>query len=361
MYAIFKCNRLHWLSRSLETVKMKDSSPTTIRDVARHANVSIATVSRVLNDYPGVSDKTREAVRGTIEALGYTPNPIARQLSIGRTLTIGVILPYFHLPSYIERLRGVQEVLASSEYDLVIFTIDNPEQRNAYFQDLSNKSRVDGMLIVSLPPNNLQADNLSNSRIPTVLIDSEHAELCCIVADDLAGGRAATRHLIELGHTRIGFLTDFMDTPYHPAMRLRYSGYREELKKAGIRFEPHYLADGARGRTNARIMAHNLLAQPDPPTAIFAASDTQALGILDAADSLEIKVPEELSVIGYDNIRDSIYSNLTTIDQKLYDSGVIGAQMLLELLGNRIDPPCKRFVEINLVERGTTAPPSAAH
>ncbi|MCJ7700573.1 MAG: LacI family transcriptional regulator, partial [Anaerolineales bacterium] len=146
--------------------------PATIRDVARKANVGIGTVSRVLNDSPAVRDKTRQKVLTAIEALDYTPNPIARRLSTGQTLTIGVILPYLTLPSYIERLRGVQSTLADSKYDLVLFAIENPHQRDAYFQNLSLKSKVDGVLLISLPPDDEQARRFAQSRLPTVLIDA---------------------------------------------------------------------------------------------------------------------------------------------------------------------------------------------
>ena len=336
---------------------MKNTTPTTtIRDVAKHANVSIATVSRVLNDSSDVKEGTREKVWATIEELNYTPNPIARQLAIGRTLTIGIIQPYITLPSYIERLRGVQQILASSEYDLVIFNVDIPEQKDAYFRNLSRKMRVDGMLIVSLPPTDEQADNFSSSRIPTVLIDSDHPKLCCIVADDLEGGRMAARHLVELGHRKIAYLTDYLETPFHPAMKFRYAGYREVLEEAGIPYQPDYVIEGERGRINARVMAKRLLCLDDPPTAIFASSDTQALGVLDVAPELGIKIPERLSVIGYDNIPDAVYNNLTTIDQSLHDSGVKGAQMLLDVLGGLKMPPCKKYVSLNLLKRKTTAP-----
>ncbi len=332
------------------------ASTTTIRDVAKHANVSIATVSRVLNDSSGVRDKTREKVRATIGELNYIPNPLARQLSSGRTLTIGIIQPYIVLPSYIERLRGVQHVLENSEYDLVIFSVDNPDQRDAYFKDLSRKLRVDGMIIVSLPPTDEQAENFSASRIPNVLIDSEHPQLCCIVADDFEGGRIATKHLVELGHRKIAFLTDFMDTPFHPAMRLRFSGYREVLENNGIPLNPAYVIEGVRGRLNARSMAKKLLELSDPPTAIFASSDTQALGVMDVAREIGLKVPEDLSVIGYDNIPDADYNNLTTIDQSLYDSGLKGSQMLLNLLVGSIQAPCKQYVSLKLTCRMTTGP-----
>jgi len=311
----------------------------------------------VLNDNPAVSEATREKVLNAIDELDYQPNPIARQLSIGRTLTIGIILPYLTIPSYIERLRGVQKTLADSEYDLVIFSIDNLSQKNAYFQDLTRKSRVDGMLIVSLPPNDEEADHLTKSGIPTVLIDSDHPMLCRIVADDIEGGRIATRHLVELGHRKIAFLSDYLDTPFHPAMKFRYQGYRELLEQTEIPFNPDYLVEGERGRISARIMTKKLMALKNPPTAIFASSDTHAIGVLDAAQEMDIKVPGELSVIGYDNIRDSAYNDLTTIDQGLFYSGAKGAQMLLDVLGNRITRPCKKYVSLKLIKRKTTAPP----
>lgn len=330
----------------------------TIRDVAKKAEVGIGTVSRVINNSPSVSEATREKVQMAISDLAYTPNPIARQLSIGRTLTIGIILPYLTLPSYIERLRGVQSVLADSEYDLMIFSIDNPSQRNAYFQDLSRKSRVDGMLIVSLPPNDEEAAHFNQSKIPTVLIDADHPRLRCIVADDITGGRIATRHLIDLGHRKIAFLSHYMDTPFHPAMKSRYQGYRDTLDEAGIPFNPSYLIEGERDRAAARAMAKTLLAQAVPPTAIFASSDTQAIGVLDAAQEMGVSIPDALSVIGYDGIRDSAYNELTTIDQNLFDSGVKGAQMLLAVLDHRAENPCKQFVSLDLIQRKTTGSPS---
>jgi DNA-binding LacI/PurR family transcriptional regulator len=140
-------------------------------------------------------------------------------------------------------------------------------------------------------------------------------------------------------------------------MRHRYLGYREVLEEAGILYNPSYVIEGERGRTNAQVMAKQLFDLDDPPTAIFAASDTHAFGVLDAARMVGLKIPERLSVIGYDNISDSAYNNLTTIDQSLQDSGAKAAQMLLELLGDLAKPPDKQFVALNLLVRKTTAPP----
>ena len=330
----------------------------TIRDVARLANVGIGTVSRVINDSPAVTDETRAKVLEAIDELDYSPNPIARTLSTGQTLTIGVILPYLTMPSYAERLRGVQQTLTDSAYDLILFVIENPSQRDAYFKNLSLKSRVDGVLFISLPPDDKQAESILHSKIPAVLIDGYHPDLSCVYPDDVQGGRIATQHLIELGHRRIGFLSDHLHTPFHPSMRLRYKGYRGALEDAGITFNPDYQVEGGRGRLNARSMARKLLSLHDPPTAIFAAYDSQAIGTIETAREMGFKVPEDLSVIGYDDIRDAEYLNLTTINQHLDKSGIEGAKLLLEMLANSSNlQHHHQTISVDLVIRGTTKSP----
>jgi LacI family transcriptional regulator len=311
----------------------------------------------VLNHNPSVSDETRQRVLAAIADLDYRPNPIARQLSTGRTHTIGVILPHLTMPSYVERLRGVQQALHDTEYDLILFSVENPAQRDAFFEDLSRTPRVDGVLIISLPPTDRQAKHLAGSRVPTVLVDAYHPDLCCVVADDVQGGCLVTQYLVELGHRKIAFLGDFLETPFHPSMRYRFQGYRQTLETAGIPFRSEYLVEGDNDRSTARQLARHLLTLPDPPTAIFAGCDTQAIGALDTAREMGLRVPGDLSVIGYDGIRDAEYLNLTTVEQHLFTSGVEGVKLLLELLGQSTTAPCQKYISIELAMRGTAAPP----
>ena len=173
---------------------------TTIRDVAKLANVGIATVSRVLNHHPAVKEETRQKVLAAIAELDYVPHEAARQLSLGRSLTIGVILPFLTRPSTVERLRGVQEGLALSEYDLVLFSVYTPSQRDECYYRLIRRSRVDGLLSISLPPDDAQALRIVEAEIPTVLVDAVQPRLNRVVIEDFEGGYQATRHLIELGH-----------------------------------------------------------------------------------------------------------------------------------------------------------------
>ncbi|MGD2048499.1 MAG: LacI family DNA-binding transcriptional regulator, partial [Chloroflexota bacterium] len=333
-------------------------SPATIRDVARSAGVSIATVSRVLNDSPAVRSATREKVLAAMEELDYVPNLTARRLSLGRTLTIGIALPFLTLPSFTERLRGVQFALADSEYDLALFSAEVPQKIESCLNNLLGQSRVDGAIIVSIQLNGDQIERLQQRKIPVVLIDAQHPNMNMVYIDDVAGGRMATQHLIDLGHRRIGFLSDYLENPFDfVSMRHRYKGYRQALEEADIEFNPNYQQEGALGGREAYQKAVHLLTLPERPTAIFAASDTHAIGVLKAAQDLSIKIPEELSVIGYDDIRDAEYLNLTTIRQHLFEIGVEGANMLLNTLRTPNGLPRKLQLPTQLVVRGTTASP----
>ncbi|MEJ2554836.1 MAG: LacI family DNA-binding transcriptional regulator [Anaerolineae bacterium] len=332
-------------------------TPATIRDVAQRARVGVGTVSRVLNDNPSVSDATRQKVLSAIEDLDYMPNPIARRLSLGKTLTIAVVVPFFTRPSFVERLRGVEYALADSEYDLILFNVETTAKRDVYFRDIPRRERVDGLLIVTLAPSDADVDRFLRANVLTVLIDAHHLRLSRVVIDDVAGGRMATQHLIELGHHKIGFVGDQFDNPFHFVSSCdRYEGYRQALEEAGIPFRPEYHRQGEHGRKQARGMAHELLALPDPPTAIFAASDTQAIGVLEAAQDAGLQVPGELSVVGYDDIEIAEYLNLTTIRQPHFALGVEGVKLLLESIATPPQTPHQVLLPIELVVRHTTAP-----
>ncbi|MGC9397557.1 MAG: LacI family DNA-binding transcriptional regulator [Anaerolineae bacterium] len=336
----------------------------TIRDVAREAGVGLGTVSRVLNDSPLVSETTRQHVLEIIEKLDYKPNPVARRLSLGKTLTVAVIVPFFTRPAFSERLNGVVSLLSQSPYDLLIYNVDTPELRRRCFENLPPRELVDGALLLSLPPFDEEAQRLTEVEFPIVLIDSEHPALEMfhqVNVDDVAGGELATRHLVELGHRRIGFIGDIIDNPFNfRSSRDRYRGYRNVLEAAGLPFQVAYYAEGEHGRHQARELAREMLAQPERPTAIFAASDTQAVGVLEAARDLGLAVPEDLSVIGYDDIELADIMQLTTVRQMLFESGRRGVELLLHTLKQPDIKPVHEYLDVELVIRNSTAPPSSA-
>jgi DNA-binding LacI/PurR family transcriptional regulator len=334
-------------------------APVTIRDVAEYAGVGVGTVSRVLNDNPSVSDATRYRVLAAIESLDYSPNPIARRLSLRKTLAIAVVVPFFTRPAFTERLRGVEYALADSEYDLILFNVETTAKRDAYFHDVPRRERFDGLLIVSLSPRNGDVEHLLRAGVPTVLLDARHPDLSRVVIDDVAGGRLATQHLIELGHRKIGFVGDELDNPFNfISSRDRYEGYHQALAEAGITFQDEYFRQAEHGREPARHIASDLLATSDPPTAIVAASDTQAFGALEAARDAGLRVPEDVSVIGYDDIEIAEYLGLTTIRQPLFALGVEGVRLLLDSIANPSPTPRRVLLPVELVIRRTTASPT---
>jgi DNA-binding LacI/PurR family transcriptional regulator len=276
-------------------------------------------------------------------------------------MTIGVIAPFFIRPSYVERLRGVEAALADSEYDFIIYNVETVARRDACFRSVPRRERVDGLLIMTLPPTDEESELFRRINMPVVLVDGTHPQISHVAIDDIAGGYQATKHLIDLGHHRIGYISDLLqESPFgfRPVAE-RYEGYRRALEDAGIPFRPEYHRQGELSRREARRLARELLNQPHPPTAIFAYSDTQAFGVLRAAQDLWLKVPSELSVIGYDDIEIAEFLHLTTIRQHLYDSGARGAALLLEEIAHPPLRPQGIVLPTELVVRETTAPPAS--
>jgi DNA-binding LacI/PurR family transcriptional regulator len=332
----------------------------TISDVAAHAGVGPSTVSRVLNDHPRVSPATRARVLAAIEALSYRPNPMARGLSRGRCQTLGVIVPFFTHASAVERLRGVVAALDGSRYDLVLFNVESPVHRDEQFGALTRRDRADGLLVLSLPPRPSDLARLEEAGVPVVLVDAKGKGVDMVVTDDVEGGRLACRHLVALGHRRIAFIGEDPDNPFgFTASAQRELGYREVLAAAGIAVDEALIRYGPHDRVAAQRIMEELLAHRDPPTAVFASSDVQATGVLAAVRATEMRVPDDVSVVGFDDIEISSYAGLTTVRQPLFDSGRRGAELLLGAL-ERDGPSHARVVELPLalVERSTTAPPA---
>jgi LacI family transcriptional regulator len=327
-----------------------------IADVAAHAGVGVATVSRVLNGRGSVSADTRARVLESIRVLDYSPSSLARNLSLRRTLVVGVVVPFFTSPSSVERVRGVVAALEGSPYDLALFDVESADRQRRAFDLLGRGDRADGLLVISLVPPPEELARLGS--LPCVLVDAPSLEMPNVVVDDVFGGELATRHLLDLGHRRIAFMGD------KPADRFRFDstrdrtkGYEQALEAVGLTPRPEWVREGTQNRHVARSIAEDLLTHGERPTAVFAASDIQALGVLEAARSLGIAVPGELSVVGFDDIEIASYANLTTVRQPLFDSGRIGAALLLQALAGEELPVRMQTLPLELVVRGTTAPP----
>jgi len=314
--------------------------------------VSIATVSRVLNGSAAVSANTRRRVRAVIAELGYAPNAAARALSTGRTGVVGVVAPFLTQPAVVERLRGASRIIAGAGLELVLFDVERPDP----FAALSPAGRLDGLLCVSLCPDEHDLERFVAAGVAVALVDCRHPRLSSVAIDDVAGGRLAAEHLVALGHRRIAYVGDDENGPFgFTSSARRRQGAADVLREAGAEL---LVRRGPHGREQARRLAADLLASESPPTAVLAGSDVQALGVLEAAEATGMRVPDALSVVGFDNIEVARYAGLTTVAQPLEESGVRGAKLLLQALQGA---PCSALqLDLRLVVRKTTAPPSDA-
>ncbi|HEY3551139.1 MAG TPA: LacI family DNA-binding transcriptional regulator [Gaiellaceae bacterium] len=330
------------------------AGPARIADVAARAGVGVATVSRVLNGRVGVRSSTRERVVEAIEALNYRPSSLARSLSLQRTMVVATLLPWFTNPSAVQRVRGIVEGISGSAYDLMVFDIESEDRQRRAFELFDRGDRADGLLVVSTLPPEAEVERLRAADIPCVLIDAVHPSFPSIAVDDVAGGEIATRHLLELGHRRIALVGDPPPEFRFDWSRDRTRGYERALAAAGIEARDAYVREGTRLPHVARAIATELLSLPERPTAVFAASDTQAIGVLEAARGLGIDVPRELSVVGFDDVEVAAYVGLTTVRQPLLESGRRGAKLLLDVLAGRTVAPLRELLPLELVVRGTT-------
>ncbi len=326
----------------------------TIYDVAKRAGVSITTVSRMLNTPDKVNSGTREKVLIAIDALGFIPKAEARARAMQHTGRIGVISPFFTAPSFMQRLRGIAETLSPKNFELVVYTVDSSDHLQGYLSSLPLTGNLDGLIILSLPVDDSQVRRLADNGVPTVLVEYPHPKLNCVEIDDVEGGYIATTYLLRKGHRRIAFLgdTDLPEYSIHP-VSLRLKGFRRALKENRIKLPDTFVRLAPYSQEQTRQVAKELLNLPDSPTAIFAATDFQALGVLKAARQLNIKVPEQLAVIGFDDLDMAEYADLTTISQHLDESGRLAVEILLAQIESPSRPPRHVRLPLTLIERQT--------
>jgi len=329
----------------------------TISDVAAKAGVSAATVSRVLRGKPQVAASTRQRVLTAAEELGYSPSRAAQSLALGRSSSIGVVAPLADSPSVAERLGGLTARLGASDYDLTLFGINTSTERVDLLAELADPGRIGAVVLISLRPTPDEVEALAAAGVPTVVIDANVPSLDCVYIDDGEGGRLAARTLLASGHRRIAFVGDVADSEFgFTSSEDRRIAFEDVLATATVQIPDEYLKRRPHGADEAKLATFELLDLAEPPTAIFAASDVQASGVLEAAHERGVDVPGDLSVIGFDDIRSARGMGLTTIRQPLEESGAYGAKLVLEALEHR---PIGMSIELplSLVSRRSTAPP----
>jgi LacI family transcriptional regulator len=313
----------------------------TIKDVAKVAGVSITTVSRALNGYNDVNIETRKKIEQIAKELGYTPNMAARSLVMKKTKTLGLLLSGITRTSAkdnfaYEILCGMNDRAGELDYDLVLFSTTPKKQMAKSYKALCKERGVDGVIIMGIRTDDPYLQEIVASPIPCVLIDIPLSgkNVGYVTSDNIQGAKCATAYLIEQGHRRIGMINGHK----HADVSIkRREGYKEALEQAGIPFDESLVVEGDFTENGAMEAAYKLLFTHPELTAIFCASDLMAIGAMQAVTKLGKRIPEDISIIGYDNIVLSEYCSpsLTTVHQNVYEMGYMATQMLIDMLEGR--------------------------
>jgi LacI family transcriptional regulator len=336
------------MSRNRKTV--------TIYDVAETAGVSVSTVSRVLNKKDDVSPETFEKVQQVIQELGYASSLAARGMRSRRTNVIGLVMPDVASLYCIEILQGVNQAIAQLDYDLIVYTNGDVRKyasasQEVYYVTLLNGGVADGVIVVTPAATNFP------TAAPIVLVDpnNESPECPAVIATNRDGALQAMNYLISLGHRRIGYINGRSELV---SANRRLLGYRDGLAAAGIPVDKTLIETGDYTTETAALCARRLLELDDPPTAIFAANDMSAMGVYQAAQVLGLQIPKDLSVVGFDNIRESVFLNpkLTTIDQYIPKMGAIAVEMIVKLINGETLAANLHKIQTRLVVRDSCRP-----
>jgi LacI family transcriptional regulator len=314
----------------------KKKRTVTIQDVAKKAKVSVSTVSRVLNGKADVASDTQHRILSVIDDLGYTTNLAARSMRSHKKNLVGLIMPDIAYPFAIEVMKGVNRAIAESEFDLLVYTTGDVRKSGRAWHEqkyvsLLTNSISDGVIIVAPVAGEFNID------APIVSIDplASNPNFPAVHATNYQGAMDAMEYLLGLGHQRIGYISGRAELE---SSNRRLKGYKDALKKAGISLDEKLIASGDYTTETGVSGAQQLLALKKPPTAIFASNDQMAMGVYQVAQEMGLRIPDDLSVIGFDNITESKYLGLTTVDQFISEMGYVATQMLIKLInGEKFD------------------------
>ena len=329
---------------------------TTLSTVAKHAGVGIGTVSRVINDQPNVSTEMRARVMASITAVGYQMPRRRKPDPSTRAAYIGVLTVFFDEPSVYERCKGLIGHLQPLGYEVVIYNAVAPQQIRAQVEAMASHP-LEGAVVISAQLDDDETRILRNAPFPVVMLDTFRDGFRSVGIDDRFGGEIAARHLLDMGHRRIGFVGEPVDQFGFTASSLREQGFRDAHKKAGVKVDEQLVRHGAHIRSAAKQLAMDLLSMKNPVTAIVATSDVQAIGVMEAASELGVKVPEQLSVIGYDDLEIASLLGITTVRQQLELSGQRGAAHVIEAINGDGSHGTQEKIDVEVIVRNTTRPP----
>ncbi|MFA6506653.1 MAG: LacI family DNA-binding transcriptional regulator [Treponemataceae bacterium] len=334
---------------------MEQIEGSTIYDVAAAAGVSISTVSRCLNSPGKVNADTLASVTNAIHRLGYIPHGNTGPKRHRRVGRIGVLTPNFLAPSFVQRLQGISQVLRKRMTEMVVYSFETDEELNEYLHSVPFTKRIDGLVIASARIPDAVAARMAKTDLPIVSMEYASPYFPSVVADNVRGGQLAGRHFAERGYQPCAYLGEDVKQPFSlQPSEARLRGYAEALAAAGTPLEAAYIRLGTFEPENARAMAGELLDLPRPPRALFCMCDLQAFGAIKAARERGLRIPEDIAILGFDDIEAAEYMELSTVSQSLLESGKMTAEILL----SKIEDPKRTIgvvsLDVSLVLRKTT-------
>jgi LacI family transcriptional regulator len=332
-----------------------ENSGSTIYDVAKLAGVSIATVSRFLNNPEKVNPDTAKAIQLAVNQLGYFRQGNAGSKASRQIGRVGVLTPFFPAPSFVQRLQGMTPVFRQANYEMVIYTVDTTEQLNEYLHSLPFMRRLDGLIIMSMIVRENDSHRLIQSGLQVVMVEHANPLFSRVICDNTRGGQLAAAHFLSRGYGPCAFIGDRVDLSYslHPTDE-RLEGFRDGLLQGGQGLDPAYVKSGEASVEGARKLSDELLDLPHPPRAIFAASDLMATGVLKAARARGLHVPRDLAILGFDDIEMADYLDLSTVSQRLTESGRLAAELLVARIREPHRPLQTINLDVQVIERSTT-------
>lgn len=328
----------------------------TIYEVAKQVGVSTATVSRVLNDSPNVSDQTKKKILEVIEELNFRPQVTARKLAGGKPQMLAVVVPSFTTPYYNEVLKGIKDEIRNIDLDIMMYNTGS-RNREKGMKRFFDRGMADAFLIISIDIEDEVHEQLQATQTPVVLVNSTHPEYDYYGVNDYRGGYVAGEHLARQGFTSIGMILPALETE---ASLERKRGFMDALREHGVKADDEFVVQGDTKKHAGftEESGFEAISKLDKlgrfPEAIFCSNDTQAVGATYALSKLGMEVPGDIAVMGYDNIKFSKYLDLTTVDQKMYSIGVQALRRMTEIIERPDEKPCQTIVNPILVERGST-------
>jgi LacI family transcriptional regulator len=324
-----------------------------LKDVAKEAGVGLGTASRVLNNHPSVTEETRQVVLEAMKRLNYQPNAIARSLKMNSTMTVGVIIPDISSSFFPEIVRGIEDLANHYQYNIILANTDLENEKERAALGMFYEKKVDGILFISNTISNGTMDKFSEMGIPVVLISTndENKTLPSVTIDNEKAAYEAVNYLCNLGHKKIAIIAGFYEDPNAGIPRMQ--GYIKALKKNNIQYNEELVYEGSYTFKSGYENMKKLLDEGCNPTAVFAASDTMAVGACKAILERGLKIPEDISVMGFDGIEAAnfFYPSISTIEQPRYEMGAVSMRLLTKLMNKEEIEQKNMVLDFKLIER----------